>query len=195
MIYFRYHNTNCFFIRNETSGKLLAIDAGWPSTLYEYARAMKTIDCNYEDITWTIVTHFHMDHAGLITDFIEKGIRCFVFENQYNSIDYMEKTILKNYTQYKKINKTKLEQINHTDFNKMLDLEGFPGEVIITDYHSKDSISYVTEKNEAIVGDLPPIMQGMPDDEPFKKNWEMIKNKGIKKIYPSHAEVFSLEGY
>ena len=111
MLYFRYHSTHCFFLKSSISEGLLAVDAGWPGTLYEYARSMKTIGCNLEKITWAMVTHFHMDHAGLIGEFIQRGIKCFIFENQIEATDAMEKMIEKNDKTYIRIEKEMLQVI------------------------------------------------------------------------------------
>ena len=173
--------------------RLLAVDAGWPGTLYEYARLMKTIGCNLENIAWSIVTHFHMDHAGLISELIGRGINCHVFENQIGAIDAMEKTMEKNNKKYKRIEKEKLQLMNIRDSRKARKSIGISGEVVVTDYHSPDSITFVSDDGEAIIGDLPPAGQMMPDDRRFLGNWEILRKMGVKTIYPSHAELFQLE--
>jgi len=193
MLYFRYHSTNCFFVKSSLNQRLLAVDAGWPSTLYEYARNMKTIGCKLDEVAWAIVTHFHMDHAGLISEFLERGVTCFVFENQIDAVDSMEKTILKNDKTYKMIDKEKLRPISAKDSRAVLAALGIMGEVVATDYHSPDSISFVLDDGEVIIGDLPPEGQRMPDDTEHMRNWELIRNKGAKIVYPSHAGVFKLE--
>lgn len=190
MIYFRYHNTNCFFIKNRHKDSYLAIDAGWPGTLREYQRLLKGIGIPFGQIKICIVTHFHMDHAGLITDFLENGIECFMVENQTESeIDKMERTIKKNYRDYREMDRKKLKRVSVEECNRALETEGFPGEVVITDGHSPDSISYISESKEAIVGDLAPLEQIM-DDPKSEESWRLLKNKDVKIVYPSHAEVF-----
>lgn len=174
---------------------LLAIDAGWPCTLYEYQRVLKTIGYSFQNIKWAIVTHFHMDHAGLIGEFINEGITCFKFENQtFNYIDDMERIILKNkeYSAYRKIERNKLMALSIGDFNNQLMTFGINGEVIITKGHSPDSISFVTNDHEAIIGDLTPINQLMEDDIVSIENWNEIRRRGIKRIYPSHAGIFEI---
>ncbi len=193
MLSIRYHSTNCFFIRSAMSDQLLAVDAGWPGTLYEYARLMKTIGCNLEKISWAIVTHIHMDHAGLISEFLARGIACHVFENQIDAIDAMEKTIEKNDKKYTRIEKGKLKPLNTRDSRKALETIGIFGEVVITDYHSQDSITFVSDDGEAMIGDLPPAGQMMPDDRRFLDNWEILRKMGVKTVYPSHAGIFRLE--
>ncbi len=188
----RYHNTNCFFVESTLNGKLLAIDVGWPCTLNEYQREMKRIGLNYQDISWTIVTHFHMDHAGLVTDFIADGINCIVFEDQMEAIDSMEKTIWKNYKDYQAIEKAKLTTWHISDSRDCLRKIGIAGEILRTDGHSPDSISFLSDQKEVIIGDLYPIELIMPDDEKSNKSWELIMEKGGEKIFPSHANAFVL---
>jgi len=193
--YFRYHNTNCYFVESSIDNSLLAIDAGWPCTLYEYQRALKTIGYSFKNIKWAIVTHFHMDHAGLIGEFINEGITCYSFENQtLNDIDEMEKIILKNkeYSAYQQINKSKLVMTSINDFNNKIRVLGIDGEAIITKGHSPDSITFITKEHEAVIGDLAPIDQIMENDKESLENWKSIKEKGVRMIYPSHANIFEI---
>ncbi len=189
---FRYHNTRCFFAECAPGNKLLAIDAGWPCTLHEYQREMKKIGLQYQDIAWAIVTHFHMDHAGLIADFVADGIQCVVFETQLAAIDSMEKTIWKNYKCYKAIDRSKLLTWRISDSRDSLRKIGVPGEVLRTDGHSPDSISFLTDEKQVIIGDLYPIELVMPEDEKSNKSWELIMEKGGEKIFPSHGGIFVL---
>jgi Zn-dependent hydrolases, including glyoxylases len=191
MIYFNYHSTNCFFIKSTNSSDLLSIDAGWPCTLYEYQKCMKSIGLSFKDLKYSIVTHFHMDHAGLISEFIESGITVHVTSIQYDCIDEMERIIRKNYKSYKLINKTKIEVSDINSIESCLLDYGFPIHIIETNGHSDDSIS-VLEKDSAIIGDLYPIDQVMEDDIKSILSWKVITGNGIKHIYPSHAEVFDL---
>ena len=188
----RYHNTNCFFVESTLEGKWLAVDAGWPCTLHEYQREMKKTGLKYQEIAWSIVTHFHMDHAGLIPDFIADGVTCIVFETQMQAIDAMEKTIWKNYKEYRAIDKSELVPWHISDSRDRLKEIGISGEVLRTEGHSPDSISFLSDPNEVIIGDLYPIELVMPEDEKSNKSWELIMEKGGEKIYPSHAYVFTL---
>lgn len=188
----RYHNTNCFFVQSAIDNKLLAIDAGWPLTLHEYQREMKKIGLRYQDIAWSIVTHFHMDHAGLITDFIASGIQCVVFENQFDAIDAMEKTIWKNYPDYHAIDPSKLTQARIADSIDLLNRMGIRGEILRTDGHSPDSISFLSDEKQVVIGDLYPIDLVMPEDTKSNASWELILEKGGREIFPSHAPKFDL---
>lgn len=187
MDYFRYHSTNCFFIKSKNADAYLAVDAGWPCSLREYQRALKAIGIRFQQLRFCIVTHWHMDHAGLISDFLEQGIRCFLVEKQsYEDIDEMERVIRKNYKEYKEIDKSKLERASIVDMNELLAREGFGGETLVTIGHSPDSISYITEEKEAIVGDLAPFDQIM-DDIKSEESWDSIRRQGAKVAFQSHS--------
>jgi glyoxylase-like metal-dependent hydrolase (beta-lactamase superfamily II) len=192
MKYFRYHSTNCFFVESKNDDNLLAIDAGWPCSLLEYQRGMKRIGLQFKKIKWAVVTHFHLDHAGLISEFQNNGIQCFVFENQYEYIDLMEKTISKNYKNYKLIEKEKLKRITTGESKEYFNNLGIGIEVIIMNGHSKDSVSVVKD-NEIIIGDLTPMNQIMDNDIKNRSCWEVIKSKEIKRVYPSHSDILNWE--
>jgi glyoxylase-like metal-dependent hydrolase (beta-lactamase superfamily II) len=188
----RYHNTNCFFVESTLDNKLLAIDAGWPCTLNEYQREMKKVGLTYQDISWAMVTHFHPDHAGLITDFMADGVKCIVFEDQMEAIDPMETIIWNNWKDYKAIDKSKLITWRVSASRDCLRKIGISGEILRTNGHSPDSISFISDQKEVIIGDLYPVDLVMPDDEKSNNSWELILEKGGQKIFPSHANVFEL---
>ena len=136
-----------------------------------------------------------MDHAGLVGEFIKEGITCYTFENQTSiDIDEMERVILKNkeYSEYQKIDRKKLKTTTIIEFNSEIKKLGIDGEAIITKGHSSDSITFLTKEHEAIIGDLAPINQIMENDNESLENWNTIKQKGIKNIYPSHAGLFDI---
>ncbi len=101
----------------------------------------------------------------------------------------MEKTILKNDRTYKTIDRSKFRHIATKDSRAELAAVGIAGEVVVTDYHSPDSISLILDNGEAIIGDLPPEGQRMPDDVEHVRNWDVIRKIGATTVYPSHAEV------
>jgi len=191
---FRYHNTNCFFIKNKSQNNVLAVDAGWPCTFNEYKRNLKKVGLIFEDIKYAVVTHFHIDHAGLISEFQLAGVKCFVLDFQLSFIDEMERIIHKNdeYKEYKKIEKDKLAISTINDFNIFLESHGFNGYIESLNSHSEDHIGYFSDEDEAIIGDLAPFDQIMSNDQKANENWERILTKGIKVAYPSHADTICL---
>ena len=69
---------------------------------------------------------------------------------------------------------------------------GIDGEAIITGSHSSDSVCFILDTHEAIIGDLVPREQIMEDDIETKNSWERIVEKGARYIYPSHAGIFEI---
>ena len=192
MIYFRYKSTNCFLAQSSNDDRLLAIDAGWPCSLYEYAAALKSKGHHFDQIAWAIVTHFHMDHAGLLGEFIQKEIHCIIFENQEEAIDPMEKMILRNYKKYRNIVRERLVKVKAEGSRAFFEKIGIRGEVLLTPGHSPDSITFISDEHEAAIGDLYPIGLVMPDDAASLKSWELIKARKVEQVYPSHAPFFKL---
>ena len=64
---------------------------------------MKGTGFRFEQIRWAMVSHFHLDHAGLIRDFQDAGIQCLLFENQGGGIESMERIIRRSYKEYRTI--------------------------------------------------------------------------------------------
>lgn len=192
LLYFRYHQTNCFMIKNRQKDEYLAIDAGWPATLREYQRNLKAIGVDFKKLRLCFVTHYHMDHAGLVGEFIDEGIECFALENQLDQhIDAMERTIAKGFVECTEIKKERLSRVSVEAMNALLEKQGYGGEVLITPGHSPDSISYITSEGEAIIGDLCPLEQIM-DDQVSLANWDALRRHGARHILPSHAGSFML---
>jgi ribonuclease/clavin/mitogillin len=191
LLRFTYRKTNIYLIKGNEDN-LLAIDAGWPCTFFEYARAIKTTGFNIEQIQWVIVTHFHLDHAGLVGEMVSKGYRCAVFENQMGDIDAMEAMIAKKYTEYTKIDKTKLIQMKTRDSRQWLKGLGMDGEIVITPGHSNDSVSFISDEGDAVIGDLYAENLVMDSDIESLTSWQLLRSKGAKRILPAHGNEYRL---
>lgn len=193
MVSFTFQHTHYYLLPTTDGKSLLAFDAGYPCSLYEYARTMKGTGYRFEQIKWAIVSHFHLDHAGLVRDFQDAGIQCLLFENQGGSIVEMERIIRRTYPKYDSILKDGFMPLKTTDSRAYLASIGIEGEVIQTPGHSDDSVSLITDAHEVLIGDLYPVSQIMLDDAKSQQSWARIREKGGKYIYPSHAEAFELE--
>lgn len=195
MRWFRYRHTNCWIEERPGDIGLLAIDAGWPCSLPEYMRGLKSLGYSFQNLKAAIVTHFHMDHAGLVGEFIARGIPCYAFEGQAGSIVLMERQILKSpeYAAYKRIDPSRLRSTTVSEFNLELRSLGFGGEVLATPGHGADNISYLSAGGVAAIGDLYPLSQVAEDDAVSLSSWDLLRAKGARHICPSHAEPFDLE--
>ncbi|HUW69104.1 MAG TPA: MBL fold metallo-hydrolase [bacterium] len=190
---FRYRSTQYYLLPTPDGESLLAFDAGWPCSLHEYARAMKATGNRFEQIKWMMVSHFHLDHAGLVRDFQDAGIVCLLFENQGSGIDAMERTIMPKYRNYRTIDQDRLQRMRTSESRAFLASIGIHGEVIQTPGHSDDSVSLVTDSHDAMIGDLYPVSQIMPDDTKSHQSWRKIRELGGMHIFPSHAMPFELD--
>jgi glyoxylase-like metal-dependent hydrolase (beta-lactamase superfamily II) len=153
---------------------------------------MKSTGCRLDQIKWVMVSHFHLDHAGLVRDFQDAGIQCLLFENQGDGIEEMERIIKRSYKDYKLILKDAFLSLRTGDSRAFLASIGIQAEVIQTPGHSSDSVSLITDDHEVLIGDLYPISQIMEDDETSQQSWTKIQKMGGRHIYPSHAEPFEL---
>ena len=196
------HHTNYFFIENDC-GKYLAIDNGYPCTLYEYKRKIKEAGIHFDDIVAAIVTHIHIDHAGLLGELCEVIPDCYLIGNQREkAITEMERIILKdtNYNGsenntscvYKKIDVSKIKFVSVAEINNFLKENKFGGTIIETPSHSDDSITYISDDGVAIIGDLTPRSFVMEDNEKEIDDWKKIVEYKVTRVIPSHANEFML---
>jgi len=193
MMSFGYQNTRYYLLPAGDGESLLAFDAGWPRSLHDYARAMKATGNRFEQIKWAMVSHFHLDHAGLVRDFQDAGIVCLLFENQGGGIDAMERTIMPKYKGYRAIDQLGFQRIKTSDSRAFLASHGIQAEVIQTPGHSADSVSLITDDHDVMIGDLYPVSQIMADDTASHHSWHEIQKLGGRHIFPSHAMPFDLE--
>jgi glyoxylase-like metal-dependent hydrolase (beta-lactamase superfamily II) len=187
----RYHGTNAYFL--PIADRLLAIDCGWPCSLPEYRRLMKEQGLSFQNLRRAIVTHLHMDHAGLLGEFQRVGIECFLIGQQDEAASAeMERVIEKNrdYAGYVPIEFNRIQRLALDEFNAVAPTWGTAVEAVATPSHSRDSVSFLIEQ-EAVVGDLAPRNQIL-DDDPAHVDWRLLAARGTVRAYPGHAAPFRL---
>lgn len=187
----RYKSTNYYFI--DTQNGLLAFDAGWPDTYGEYKDCLKAEGYRIDDIRWLIVSHFHIDHAGLAGMLADKGITFYVFKNQLYGIDEMESLMERKSIPHQKITPELMHQVEISESRKILKSMGISGEVIQTNGHGEQSVTLLLDTGEAFIGDLPVVGMYDEDDKASIKNWEEVRAKGARIIKPAHALEFILD--
>ncbi len=190
---FRYQNTSYYLLPAADGESLFAFDAGWPCSQHEYARAMKATGNRFEQIKWMMVSHFHLDHAGLVREFQDAGVVCLLFESQGGGIDAMERTIMPKYRDYRTIDQAGFLKLKTSESRAFLASIGIQGAVIETPGHSDDSVSLITDSHDVMIGDLYPASQLMADDVTSHHSWHEIRRLGGRHILPSHAMSFVLE--
>ncbi|AKB78112.1 Metallo-beta-lactamase superfamily hydrolase [Methanosarcina horonobensis HB-1 = JCM 15518] len=184
-----YKSSNYYLI--DADQYCLAIDIGWPGTINDYGRQLRPAGKRVQEINYLIVTHFHVDHAGLVQELKDKGVKFILFDMQIQSIAQMEAVIQKKMS-YKPINLEDNIIITLSESRKVLQSIGLSGEVIHTPGHSGDSISVFLDSGDAFIGDLRPENQIMEDDIVSKNSWLKLKELGAKRVNPGHGHSFEV---
>src|SRR4029079_3433307 len=129
----------------------------------------------------------HIDHAGLVQELRQLGVRLIVIDTQVAAIPLMKRHVKPqdNYTEIQLEGNTVLSGAESRDFLAGI---GIQGEIISTPGHSDDSVTLILDEGIAFTGDLtPPI--GVPDDpaDLAYQSWRAIRAKGVTTIYPAHG--------
>jgi glyoxylase-like metal-dependent hydrolase (beta-lactamase superfamily II) len=191
---FSYRKTSYYLIQGSGDG-LVAFDAGWPCTFNEYARALKSTGMGIQQVKWAMVSHFHMDHAGLVGEMIRRGISCIAFEKQLDGIDEMERLILRQAKDYAVIDKSRLLPMKSMEARAWFLKLGIGGAIVETPGHSPDSVSFVSDAGEALTGDLPAEALIMDNDVAGKLSWQRLRSRRAKAIYPAHGKAYTLSDH
>jgi glyoxylase-like metal-dependent hydrolase (beta-lactamase superfamily II) len=179
-----YASTNYYAI-DLKNGKLL-VDCGWPGTLPQFKRVLKQKDVSLSELTYLLVTHFHPDHAGLVQELKNLGMKFILPECQADFIS--------SFGDYFKGKSLPYVEIQQND-NLLLKLEnsrlflsgmGLAGEILHTPGHSDDSITLVLDEGYAFTGDLHPAFMNI-EDPTTRASWDKIYRHKITQIFPGHG--------
>lgn len=184
----KYGNTNTFFIKSGDEG--LLIDTDWAGTLPLFYKEIKDKEILFSDIKYVLVTHYHPDHMGLVSELMELGVTLIIMDVQSDYIHYSDEIFSRDKRlNYNPINETKATYVGCEESRQFLNNLGIKGEIIHTPGHSDDSISFVLDEGIVIVGDLDPIdfVDAYEDNQLLKESWERILGYKPQTIYYSHA--------
>ena len=80
--------------------------------------------------------------------------------------------------------------ISATESRALLEKIGIPGEILYTPGHSDDSVSLLLEDGSVFTGDLTPLEGAWGEaGEVVKASWQLLKEKGARRIYPAHGPI------
>jgi ribonuclease/clavin/mitogillin len=182
-----YDSTN-YYVLGNASGRLL-IDTGWPGTMPKIVAALKRATVNLSEIGYLLVTHFHPDHAGLVQELKNRGLRLLLPEIQVPAIPLL-RTCIKPSFPYIEINLNDNLKFRLEESRAVLAGIGFAGTILSTPGHSNDSITLVLDDGSAFTGDLyPPMMADPAAQAAVARSWEAIRARGAKRIYPGHGPI------
>ena len=179
-----YASTNYYAI-DIKSGKLL-IDCGWPGTLPQFKKVLQRKGVSIGEFKYLLVTHFHPDHAGLVQELKNQGLKFVLPETQVESVrtfgDYFKGKSLP----YLEIKPTDNLNLRLEDSRRFLTGLGLNGELLHTPGHSDDSVTLILDEGYAFTGDLHPAFMNT-DDTTTRASWDKIYQHKITRIFPGHG--------
>src|SRR5512145_3107781 len=179
-----YASTNYYAIDIQ-NGKLL-VDCGWPGTLSQFTSVLQRKGTTLDDIKYLLVTHFHPDHAGLVQELKNQGIKFILPECQAPFVgsfaDYFKEKPLP----YVGIKQNDNILLKLEDSRHFLAGLGLHGELLHTPGHSDDSVTLILDEGYAFTGDLHPSFMDI-DDATTRASWDKINQHKIRRIFPGHG--------
>jgi ribonuclease/clavin/mitogillin len=187
-----FRSTNYWIISAGTSR--LLIDLGWPGMMGMLRANLRRMDVPIQEIRYALATHYHIDHAGLGQDLKQAGVPLLVLDVQEESIPIM-KTWTKPQDQYLEISMHDNLVISTAESRPLLEGIGIPGEILPTPGHSEDCVSLLLDDGSAFTGDLTPLeMVGLEDPEVVSASWQLLRDRGARRVYPGHGPVRWIDG-
>jgi ribonuclease/clavin/mitogillin len=188
-----YRSTNYWVVSAGTSR--LLVDLGWPGTMGKMRLNLKRMDVPITEVRYGLATHYHIDHAGVAQELKLAGIPLLVLDVQVPAIPLM-KTWIKPQNQYLEITMHNNLVISCDESRALLEGIGIPGEILHTPGHSDDSVSLLLDDGSAFTGDLtPPKNIGLEDPEVVQRSWQLLRERGAKRVYPGHGPIRSINEY
>ena len=179
-----YHSTNYYAIEIKTG--FLLVDCGWPGSMQEFTVVAKRKGLDLRQIKSILVTHFHMDHAGLAQDLKNLGAKLIVMEGQENFIAPMAAQI-KTDVPYISIRLDDNLPLKFSESRVFLANLGLDGEIIPTPGHSPDHVTLILDDGSAFTGDLTPRFMVTEEQLELKASWDKIYQHKITRLYPAHG--------
>ena len=181
-----YQSTNYYLI--DIKGGKLLVDCGWPGTLPQFSAELKRKGISIRDINYLFVTHFHPDHAGMVQELKNLGVRHILLDVQAAFVLPMTEFFkTKNYP-YIKITTNDSISLQVRESRKFFAEIGLQGEVIHTPGHSDDSVTLILDEGFVFTGDLHPVFMLPEEDMVSKVSWDTIRKHNIKTIFPGHGK-------
>jgi glyoxylase-like metal-dependent hydrolase (beta-lactamase superfamily II) len=179
-----YDSTNYYLIQAK-NGKLL-VDCGFPGTLPKFTGVLKRKGIALKEIQYLLVTHFHPDHAGLVQELKNQGIRFIMLECQVNFIEQLTAFFRTKKYPYVEIRQSDSHLLKEEESRNFLARIGLQGEILHTPGHSDDSVTLILDEGYAFTGDLHPSSMNI-DHDITRASWAKIRQHKITRIFPGHG--------
>lgn len=180
-----YQSTN-YYLLDIKGGKLM-IDCGWPGTYPQLSAEIKRKGSAIKEIQYLIVTHFHPDHAGLVQELKNLGVKHILLDVQVDFIPQLTDFFSSKHFPYIEITPQDSTLLSVSESRSFLAEIGLSGEIIHTPGHSDDSITLILDEGLAFVGDLQPEFVLPVEDSVSRASWDKIHQHKIKTTFHSHG--------
>lgn len=183
MILLKYGNTNTFLING------LLIDTDYAGTLGAFYKAIKNHGLKVTDLKYTLATHYHPDHCGLIGELQRQGVRLVLMDVQVDSVHFPDYIFQRDGIDYTPANKRRAVTVKCADSRAFLKTLGIQGEIISTPSHSKDSVSMILDSGDCVVGDLQ-----RREYDPDEEDWKRVMSFHPTRIFYAHGPMAEIMG-
>lgn len=185
-----YLSTN-YWVVSAGRSRLL-VDLGYPGTMGTMRARLHQMDIPLTEIRYALATHYHIDHAGLAQELKLVGVPLLVLDVQVSAIPLMKK-FTKPSDHYVDISLEGNVVISSAESRTVLESIGLSGEILPTPGHSDDSVSLLLDDGSAFIGDLTPLEHAWGEaGEVMRASWQLLIEKGAKRVYPAHGFVRSM---
>jgi glyoxylase-like metal-dependent hydrolase (beta-lactamase superfamily II) len=195
----------------------IMVDGGFPGSAGAFKRALKRIPVNPRDIRLVVLTHGHFDHVGSASHIRDlTGARIALHRADKTQLEKDRMTWPPGVTGWGKMSRSLFKPMMSAlpfkippidlilgDDGLSLAAHGIPGKVVHTPGHSPGSVSVLLDTGDAFVGcmaqnSLPfcfrPSLPIYADDiDQVRKSWQLLIDRGAKKIYPGHGKPFTVD--
>lgn len=180
-----YNSTNHYLVESE--GTTLLVDCGLPGTLPRLRHAVQRAGTELAAIDYLLVTHFHPDHAGLVQELKQLGLKFIVADLQLPLIPVLARS-MKPGSGFVEISTQDSVLTTIGESRSLLQRLRLAGEIIATPGHSADSISLVLDAGAAFTGDLALPLDAA--DELTQLSWAKLRASLARTIYPGHGPCY-----
>ena len=185
-----YRSTNYWVI--SVGRSRILVDLGWPGHMGTMRANLARMDVPLGEIRYALATHYHIDHAGHAQELKEAGVPLLVIDLQVDAIPLM-KQWTKPQDNYREITMKDTVVIACAESRKTLAQIGIAGEIVHTPGHSDDSVSLLLDEGSVFTGDLTrPEMISVEDAAAVKASRELLRQKGVTRVFPGHGPVYPL---
>lgn len=180
-----YRSTN-YWVVSAGRSRLL-VDLGYPGTMGAMRAGLDRMGVPLAEIRYGLATHYHIDHAGLGQELKQAGVPLLVLEAQVAAIARM-KAWTKPPDRYVDISLHDNVTISFAQSRPVLEQIGIAGEILHTPGHSDDSVSLLLDDGSAFTGDLtPPGLVAEKDADAVLASWQLLRQRGARRVYPGHG--------